>query len=136
PPADGAAATPDVPPDTMATPPDLIPSKLPRGRACLDDVDCDTGHCGDSRVGHFCSSAGMVAVPAGPFMRGCLAKDSQCQADEQPLRTIMLSGFEIDATEVIQSQYNACVKAGVCAAPSGFNPTSRPSNPVGNATWA
>jgi iron(II)-dependent oxidoreductase len=138
-----AQVSPDfgpLPPDAGApdvlVPPDLPPGKLPRGSACLSNDDCDSGRCADSRVGHFCASPGMVVVPAGPFMRGCLSKDTQCQADEQPLRTIMLSAFEVDQTEVTQSQYDACIKAGMCAAPSGFNAGSRPNNPVSNTSWS
>jgi Sulfatase-modifying factor enzyme 1 len=130
------AAPPDAgAPDTLVTP-DLPPGKLPSGRACGNNDDCESGRCADSRVGRFCASPGMVVVPSGPFMRGCLAKDSQCGADEQPLRTIMLTGFEIDQTEVVQSQYDGCVKAGVCPAPSGFNPGARPNHPVANTSWA
>jgi hypothetical protein len=131
------------PPDTrppepdLGSPPDVdVPGQYPRGHACIFNDDCADKRCVDSRVGHFCASPGMVVIPSGPFMRGCLAMDSQCQADEQPLRTITLSGFEIDQTEVIQSQYDGCVKAGMCAAPSGFSPSTRPNNPVSNATWA
>jgi len=139
---------PDAQPPDLATPPDSrpadtaplpdvdVPGKFPRGHTCLINEDCGDGRCADSRVGKFCASAGMLVVPAGPFMRGCLAGDTQCQNDEMPLRAITLSGFEIDQTEVIQSQYDACVKAGMCAAPSGFNPGARPSHPVSNATWA
>jgi hypothetical protein len=138
--ADLARDTAPPPPDLRlpdtAVPPDVAPGKSPRGRACLNNDECDSAHCVDSRVGRFCASAGMAVVPAGPFMRGCLARDTQCQADEQPLRTIMLGGFEIDQTEVVQSQYDACVKAGACPAPSGFNPGARPSHPVTNTSWA
>jgi len=125
-----ADARPDI------TPPDLGPSKSPRGSPCVTNEECGTGRCADSRVGKFCASPGMVVVPAGMFMRGCLSKDTQCASDERPLRSVMVSGFELSQTETTQSEYDACVKAGACPSPSGFNPTMRPNHPVGNVTWA
>jgi hypothetical protein len=136
-PPDGASPPPPDAgtPDTLLVP-DLLPSKFPRGHACGNNDDCESGRCADSRVGRFCASPGMVVVPAGPFMRGCLAKDTQCQPDEGPLRTIMVSGFEIDQTEVVQSAYEECAKAGACARPTGFTPAARPNHPVSNTSWA
>ena len=124
----------DARPDT--TPPDLGSGKSPRGQPCVTNEECETGRCADSRVGKFCASPGMVVVPAGMFMRGCLAKDTQCAADERPQRSVMVSGFEINQYELTQSEYDACVKAGACPSPSGFNPAGRPNHPVGNVTWA
>lgn len=56
---------------------------------------------------------GMVCVPAGPFLQG----SADGEADEQPERVVTLSVFWIDRLEVTVSQYDACVDAGVCAAP-------------------
>jgi sulfatase modifying factor 1 len=117
-------------------PPDVPPSKQPRGRPCLTNDECETGRCGDSRVGRFCASPGMVVIPAGAFMRGCLVRDKLCQADESPLRSITVSAYELDQNEVIQSQYDACVKATACVAPVGFDPRNRAKQPVSNASWA
>jgi len=132
-PPDSSVPPADAGPD--GAPPDLGSGKTARGGACVAGDECETGRCADSRVGKFCASPGMLVVPAGQFARGCLAKDTQCAADERPQRMVMLSGFEINQTEVTQSEYDACVKAGVCPAPSGFNPGTRPNHPVGNITF-
>jgi formylglycine-generating enzyme required for sulfatase activity len=58
-------------------------------------------------------------VPEGPFIMGCNeAVDGTCAADEFPMRTIFVSGFEIDVTEVTQEQYTACIEQGACSPPS------------------
>jgi hypothetical protein len=133
PPPDATQVPPDARPDTA--PIDLGSGKTARGGACVSPDECETGRCADSRVGKFCASTGMLVVPAGQFARGCLNKDTACAADERPQKMVMVSGFELNQTEVTQGQYDACVKAGVCPAPSGFNPTMRPNHPVGNVTW-
>jgi hypothetical protein len=120
----------------LGAPPDLDPAKMPLGHVCQVNGDCETGRCADSRVGRFCASVDMLVVPAGAFARGCLAQDKQCAMDEKPLRTLMLGAFELDQTEVVQSQYQPCVQAGSCAAPMGFDPRNRGQHPVSNATWA
>jgi formylglycine-generating enzyme required for sulfatase activity len=61
----------------------------------------------------------LVSVPAGPFTMGCnAAVDNECADDELPMRTVDLSAFEIDRTEVTQDQYASCVSSAACAAPS------------------
>jgi iron(II)-dependent oxidoreductase len=140
----GSPPDAEPPRDTLTPPPDLRPDSAPvdlgsgktaRGGACLTNDECETGYCADSRVGKFCASPGMVVVPAGAFPRGCLSKDTMCAADERPLKMVMVSGFEMNQTEVTQSEYDTCVKAGVCPAPAGFNPGARPNHPVGNVAW-
>jgi formylglycine-generating enzyme required for sulfatase activity len=69
-----------------------------------------------------CTSSGaepeMVAVPAGHFIMGCnSAVDADCLEDEKPMRSVFVSAFEIDKTEVTQDQYAGCVVAGSCDAP-------------------
>lgn len=49
----------------------------------------------------------MVAIPAGPFLRGTLAGGY----DEQPERTISLDAYAIDRYEVTNHQYQAFVTA-------------------------
>jgi iron(II)-dependent oxidoreductase len=122
--------------DGPATDLPAISNKLPRGAACVLNDDCQTGRCPTTRAGRFCASAAMMAVPAGPFARGCLSNDSMCGMDERPSRTIMLSGFEIDQTEVTNEAFDACVQARVCTAPANFDPKGRPMHPVTHITWA
>jgi len=80
----------------------------------------------------------MVRIPAGPFWRGCNeAVDTECQANEKPYRQIILSAFDIDATEVTQAEYQRCVGAGRCAAPScGWDPANKARHPVVCVDWS
>jgi formylglycine-generating enzyme required for sulfatase activity len=66
------------------------------------------------------SDAGeMIDIPAGDFLMGCNeAVDQECKPDERPGRTVMVSAFAIDKTEVTQEAYAACVHAGQCTPPS------------------
>lgn len=57
----------------------------------------------------------MVLVPKGPFIVGCNPNlDSECQTDERPQRSMFLSDFYIDRTEVTVAEYRTCVQAGGC----------------------
>lgn len=59
-----------------------------------------------------------VPVPAGEFAMGCNSEvDDDCADDELPQRTIEVSAFEIDITEVTQDQYLECVQQGSCSEP-------------------
>jgi formylglycine-generating enzyme required for sulfatase activity len=73
----------------------------------------------------------MVHVPAGSFLMGSLPdssglpgldRDPQPESDEFPQRTVSLSEFWIDRTEVTNVRYRECVNAGVCASQSGGDP--------------
>lgn len=62
-----------------------------------------------------CEIRDMVAVPAGPFIRGCnLQVDTRCLENEFPPHTIYLEAFLIDRTEVTAGAYEECVEAGAC----------------------
>jgi len=53
----------------------------------------------------------MARVPGGAFIFGV---DSG-EADERPARTVTLSAFAIDSTEVTVARYDSCVRAGACS---------------------
>jgi formylglycine-generating enzyme required for sulfatase activity len=55
-----------------------------------------------------------VAIPAGSCFRGAPAGAADAEAAERPGRTIALSAFAIDRTEVTRGAYAACVLAGRC----------------------
>jgi formylglycine-generating enzyme required for sulfatase activity len=88
-------------------------------------------------------TAGMKRVPAGPFWRGCnRAIDSLCAADEGAGACVSLSAFEIDATEVTQQAYAACVTGGGCTTAHQaisdtcrYNPTVTPNLPIACVDW-
>src|SRR5262245_10146941 len=55
-------------------------------------------------------TAGMVLIPAGPFMMGCNeAVDSDCDPDEKPYHQVTLRAYEIDRLEVTFGDYQKCV---------------------------
>lgn len=74
--------------------------------------------------------SGMVAVPAGPFLRGADAGDE----DERPARQLTLRAFSLDRTEVSLAAYTACVSAGACRPPIG-TASADPRLPVSGVTW-
>lgn len=82
------------------------------------------------------SAGAMVSVPAGDFTMGCnAAVDEDCLDDEKPMRTVFVSAFEIDVTEVNQEQYGACVASGDCDPPMCEWDCERTSNPASCVTW-
>ena len=81
--------------------------------------------------------AKMVGVSAATFLMGCAeAVDRDCEDDERPSRQVSVSAFELDASEVTQGAYQACVTTGVCTAPAGeFEPERKAGYPVVMVTW-
>jgi len=55
-----------------------------------------------------------VRLPGGTFQMG----SNDGAFNEEPVRSVTVSAFEIAATEVTVAQYRVCVKAGVCSPPS------------------
>ena len=76
----------------------------------------------------------MLYVPAGEFMMGLTAADTEAFADEKPPHPVYLDAFWIDRTEVTKAQYQRCVEAGVCAAPS-CSGTGKGDHPVVCVRW-
>jgi hypothetical protein len=75
-------------------------------------------------------------IAGGTFMIGCAPGDSACGADEMPYHQVSISAFSIDETEVSQGAYDACVRAGVCAAPPcSWQPASMANWPVACVGW-
>lgn len=99
------------------------------------------GSGGTSSEGFACASetepGEMVDVPAGDFWMGCNEEvDTNCDDDEKPGRTVTLSAFEIDVTEVTQDQYAACVAAGDCPEPACPWDCERTDYPASCLTFA
>jgi formylglycine-generating enzyme required for sulfatase activity len=57
--------------------------------------------------------ADMVLIPSATFTMGCTSQ-TFCYCDEYPSRTIAMSEFYIDRTEVTRERYGQCVAAGAC----------------------
>jgi formylglycine-generating enzyme required for sulfatase activity len=66
---------------------------------------------------------------------GCnAAVDQNCKADENPMRSVTLTAFAIEQTEVTQGRYAACVAAGKCAPPSCAWNCDESASPAGCVT--
>ncbi len=50
---------------------------------------------------------GMVLIPAGEFQMG--SEDAEAQANEQPVRTVYVDAFYMDATEITNGEYQRFV---------------------------
>jgi formylglycine-generating enzyme required for sulfatase activity len=86
----------------------------------------------------------LVFVPAGQFTMGSDPSETDSDPTETPLRTISLSAFWIDQTEVTNGMYAVCVLEGECTAPYLGISLTRPDyytnlafaeHPVVNVTW-
>ena len=73
----------------------------------------------------------MVLVPAGEFQMG--SEDGS--ENERPVHEVYLDAFYIDKYEVSNAQYEKCVKAGKCDAPSVTSSSTRDSY-YGNPSYA
>ena len=73
-----------------------------------------------------------VWIPAGTFMMGCSAQDSECRDDEKPAHQVDIEkGFWMGQTEVTVAAYRKF------AAKSGRQPPTGDGNlPVSGVTWA
>jgi len=74
----------------------------------------------------------LVQFDATSFERGCTPDgEVACPGDAAPVTTVQLSSFELQVGEVTQSEYDACVQRGACAAPEGgYAPFTTPDLPV------
>ena len=68
---------------------------------------------------------------------GSRSDDPDAQPDEIPQRTVTVSSFWIDQTEVTNARYQACVDAGECApiVTPRADMDSRPDLPVQGVAW-
>ena len=82
-----------------------------------------------------CSSCPeMMSIPAGSFMMGSPASETDRGSDEGPQRRVTVQAFAVGRYEVTWTEYGACVSTGGCkaAADDGFG---RGSRPVTNVSW-
>ncbi len=65
-----------------------------------------------------------VAIPGGPFIKGCTSAvgSAACDANPDSKNTVTVGDFQIDRTEVTVAAYAACVKAGGCTTPVVYAP--------------
>ncbi len=84
---------------------------------------------------------GMILIPAGEFQMGCdintdpYGCDIWGDMDQLPLHKVSLSAYWIDKYGVTNARYQACVDAGVCAAP-GHTFSNAQHSYYGNPTYA
>ena len=75
-------------------------------------------------------SSGMVPIPGGSFMMGCVPGDSGCGDDEKPRHRVTVDSFYMDMYEVTQSQYEKVMGKN----PSHFKNCGG-NCPVESVTW-
>ena len=78
---------------------------------------------------------GLASIPAGEFMMGALATDSEAEPDEKPAHRVRLSGFEIGVTEVTVGQFQAYCRATGKEMPEQVDLNNTAQHPVHNVTW-
>ncbi len=104
------------------------PAVFPGANEACDGVDNDCNGFVDDGCPSDLRSA-LVAIPAGPTLIG--SPDGQATGcgddicDDLPQRTVTLSAYGLEATEVSNRQYAACVAAGRCSTPR--TPANSPS---------
>lgn len=60
----------------------------------------------------------FILIPPGLFYMGCVVeRDPACRADETPGRYIFVDRYWIQTREVSISEYEECVRSGVCSSP-------------------
>jgi formylglycine-generating enzyme required for sulfatase activity len=111
PPTRAPTAAPTLPPPTRATVATLPPTAVPPTTVPPRVTD----------------TTEMVSIPAGEFLMGSSARDSQADSDEKPQHTVYLDAFWIDKYEVTNAQYKKCVDAGKCSRPSDTSSSTRTS---------
>jgi len=67
----------------------------------------------------------MVQIPAGCFDMGDVYGGGE--SDEEPVHEVCISAFRMDVREVMNQEYEACVVAGACTAPSDSSSYTRPT---------
>jgi formylglycine-generating enzyme required for sulfatase activity len=71
-----------------------------------------------------------ISIDSVEFNMGCdSSKKANCSQDELPAHKTVLRSYDIQRTEVTQTEWAACVDAGVCA------PTPYHWNPKEQADW-
>lgn len=111
------------------TPPDTTPT---------DDAGTEVDDAGGGEASMHCHDgpnpcpAGTLLVPCGPAVIG--SDPAEGETDEEPEHTVDVSAFCIDAAEVTNLSYAACVTAGGCDAPGATGSATR-SSYYGNPTY-
>ena len=95
-----------ISPDPVALPVALAPPPAPVPTVAAPVPPADPAPVGPLQGG------ARVHVSPGTFQMG--SPPGTGESDEQPLHTVAVTGFDLDATEVTVAEYDLCVRAGVC----------------------
>ncbi|MCP4445218.1 MAG: SUMF1/EgtB/PvdO family nonheme iron enzyme [Myxococcales bacterium] len=96
-----------------------------------------------ARTSSAAAPLGMIAIPAGEFVMGCVSDGSRggehCSPDEMPAHRVELSEFAIDENEVSWKLYEPCIRAGACSPPADdvtvYRLGKNTTLPVTHLTW-
>ena len=103
---------------------------LQGGGACSVGYDfncaCDPGYTWQDATNKcgLVSPGPMVQIPTGCFDMGDVYGGGE--PNEDPVHEVCISAFEMDEHEVMNEEYEACVVAGGCTAPSDSSSHTRP----------
>jgi formylglycine-generating enzyme required for sulfatase activity len=111
-------------------------------KACGSNETCVAGACKIPTP-----PDGMVLVPAGKFLMGCVPGDSLCNGDESPRHEVTLEAYYIDVNEVTVARYKSCLDLNECTPPDSgpveghmhdglnWNKVGREQYPVNGVNW-
>ncbi len=93
--------------------------------------ETDTGSGGDPN---------LLEIPGGTFEMGCSDVDGDCDPENQPVHTVTVSPYWMEATEVTVAAYQECVDGGGCTEPVIGTPCSYGNSlandhPINCVTW-
>lgn len=137
----GSTDAPPEPPSESDTQPRSDASSPSEARAVIADASAPPARSTPSptsAAGSTSPPEGMLPVPGGTFTMGT---DAGGERDEHPAHVVTVVSFWLDRTEVTQAAYDACVRAGTCAAPDRTILTSYggrfrgPNKPVVGISW-
>lgn len=98
---------------------------------CPDGFVCQDGVC-LAPGGEGSGGGDALLVPAGSVTMGC-DDGAACDADARPVHEVTLAAFAIDATEVTEADYAACVAEAGCEAIGGAGTAA--DVPIRNSAW-
>lgn len=78
-----------------------------------EDIPFDEDYITDDEIISNCVN-GICDVPSGRFVMGCSPADLECNSNENPRHSVVLSSYKIMEHEVTVGEFEVCITAGNC----------------------